>query len=183
MVTGLPRWSDTVFRYYPTYQIESGDDEYECINWLESTPIPKSVLEAYRFIYAKELKINEFKINCDFTIEHLEFTSSALGAPYKYKSDVTSQINLIGAVIATSPLIGVVQPGYQISYPVVLVSTEEFSYELHTFTQLRTVIEDLSLFKLGWYETFNTLRLQVPDATTIEELDALVWPGLDAATY
>lgn len=93
------------------------------------------------------------------------FESTALGESYLYDSDLEDQVNLIGAASL----------GKNTYYACRNVSSGVKSYIMHTNLQMKQVLEDGANVKLAALTKFNGLRDQVYAATTVAEVNAIVW--------
>jgi len=112
-------------------------------------------------------KISEINTLCDKAITG-GFTSSALGAVHTYQSEQIDQLNLIGVVIAGADSMfkcGVVNADKTITW----------NYVMHTIAQLKQVLVDGKEHKLALLQKANTLKVQVAEATTVEEIEVIVW--------
>jgi len=115
----------------------------------------------------KASKTSEINTSCSKAITS-GFTSSALGTPHTYQSDQTDQLNLIGVVAAGTDdyfKCGVTDANGNITW----------NYELHTIAQLQQVLADGKAHKQALLQKANTLKVQVASATTVAEVEAIVW--------
>lgn len=95
------------------------------------------------------------------------FTSSALGAPHRYSSDLEDQLNLTGAVLGGSDLPYACRDEAGVK-----------AYRLHTAAQLRQVGEDFTLYKLQLLQRADQLKQQLDaalEAGDLEALEAISW--------
>lgn len=165
--------------YYPNVGAHCvGDDSvYANLIWDSGDPIPpESELIARVLEEAKTKKIEELSANCRQAILD-GFISSSLGSPFKYDAEDVDQINLIGAVSATSPTPSA-PDGYTIEYavrPVVNGVYQAKYYTTHTHAQLRQVLNDGAAYKLAQLQHFNELRNNVYAAQTLQAIQAIVW--------
>lgn len=95
------------------------------------------------------------------------FTSSALGAPHSYSSQLDDQLNLTGSVLR----------GLDMPY----ACRDERGvkeFRLHTTEQLRQVGDDFTLYKLQLLQHANALKQQLDvalDAGDLAALEAISW--------
>lgn len=115
------------------------------------------------FLEAKNLKILELRKLCERDIIN-GFQSSALGEPYYYQSGRDDQLNLIGVVTA----------GEDTLYKCSLDGTL-WEYKIHTITQLKQVLKDGKAIKSNLLQKYTTLKNQILNTTSIEELEAIKW--------
>lgn len=120
------------------------------------------ILEAYRF-----LKINELKQSCTTAIQS-GFTSSALGTPHTYDSELpTDQTNIIGAMVAS--LSGASIP---------FTCTDNNGYKeqrLHTASQLQQVFQAGMQHIVINKSHYDSLKKAVEQASTLEEINGVTW--------
>lgn len=162
-----------ISKFYPSYNVSSISDEYADIVWGNNSPISKAELDAKILDMQKELKILELSDSCSNAI--LEgFTSDALGSEYWYDAEEVDQINLLGAVSATAPIPGM-PDGFSIYYACRNVDTSEKTYMEHSHLQLRKVLTDGSMFKLGMLQQFHIKRVAVQNCTSAEQVEAVSW--------
>ena len=112
-------------------------------------------------------KIREINTLCGKAITS-GFTSSALGSAHTYQSEQTDQLNLVGAVTAGTDdyfKCGVADANGNVTW----------NYELHTIAQLQQVLADGKAHKQVLLQKAGTLKAQVTSATTIAEVEAIVW--------
>lgn len=148
--------------------------DYDNIIWSDPlNKLTKAELDASILTLTKRNKILELSKECENVII-AGFTSSALGIEKIYDSEEVDQINLIGSVSTTTPTPA--EPtGYTIYYACRDPETNIKSYIEHTHYQLRQVMADGATFKLVQLQRFNTLRNQVNEATTVEDIEAIIW--------
>ena len=125
---------------------------YAGITWIVGGPIAQNELEIKILDLAKELRTAEVSQDCENFIMS-GFQSDALGTPHIYDSEFVDQINLVGALIMTSPF-GDDVDGYSIYYACRDVATGVKNYYPHTYPILRKVIYDGSMFKLENLQKF-----------------------------
>jgi len=112
-------------------------------------------------------KISEINTLCGKAITS-GFTSSALGSAHTYQSEQTDQINLMGVVLAGQDSLfkcGVKDDKGNIIW----------SYKQHTIAQLQQVLADGKVHKQGLLQKANTLKVQVTGATTVKDVESIVW--------
>ena len=115
----------------------------------------------------KSEKINEINVACAKAITS-GFSSDALGDTHTYQSEQTDQLNLIGVVIAGQDdyfKCGIEDADGNVTW----------NYEKHTIAQLQQVLQDGKVHKQGLLQKANTLKTQVANATTIADVEAIVW--------
>jgi len=115
----------------------------------------------------KATKTSEINSACAKAITS-GFTSSALGTQHTYQSEQTDQLNLIGVVAAGTDdyfKCGVADTNGNITW----------NYELHTIAQLQQVLVDGKTHKQDLLQKANTLKTQVANATTVKDVEAIVW--------
>ena len=115
----------------------------------------------------KTSKISEINGKCKQEIVS-GFASSALGSEYIYQSEPVDQINLMGAVIAGED--SVFKCGKTNSDGIVT-----WDYIKHTIDQLKQVLADGKIHKLALLEKANKLKIEVKEATTVKDVEAIVW--------
>ncbi|WGK92332.1 hypothetical protein [Pseudomonas migulae] len=98
------------------------------------------------------------------------FWSSSLGKPHQYSSELDDQLNLTGVILAglDSPYACRDEQGVK-------------EFKLHTFTQLRRVGDDFTLFKLQLLQRANALKQQLDQglaANDVDALEAIRWESL-----
>jgi hypothetical protein len=166
---------DALTRYYPEIQAEAHNNgsSYSDIIWKIGGPVPQNELEIKILDLAKEQRTAEISQDCENFIMS-GFQSDALGAPHVYDSEFVDQINLVGALIMTSPF-GDDVDGYSIYYACRDVATGIKNYYPHTYAILRKVIYDGSMFKLQYLQIFHFKRLMVAACETIEDIDKITW--------
>ena len=116
---------------------------------------------------AKKQKISEINGKCKQEIE-AGVASSALGSEHIYQSEPVDQINLMGVVLAGQDSLfkcGVKDDKGNITW----------SYKQHTIAQLQQVLQDGKVHKQGLLQKANTLKTQVANATTVKDVEAIVW--------
>jgi len=131
---------------------------------------PKELLDAIineRYKVVKASKINKINTTCEKEITS-NFSSDALGDAHIYQSEQTDQLNLIEAVTAGTDdyfKCGVADANGNVTW----------NYELHTIAQLQQVLADGKAHKQGLLQKANTLKPQVAHATTVRDVEAIVW--------
>jgi len=115
----------------------------------------------------KDIKTNELNTTCAKEITS-NFSSSALGDTHIYQSEQTDQLNLIGVVTA----------GQDDYFKCGVEDTDgnvAWNYKMHTIAQLQQVLGDGKAHKQGLLQKANTLKAKVASATTVAEVEAIVW--------
>lgn len=129
--------------------------------WLALTPLPPTPAE----LLAEAKRAGTAGINTACAAEITGgFASSALGSVHTYDSDETDQLNLIGAV----------GMGADLPYKCADVTGTK-AFRLHTSTQLRQVLADGAMVKLAALEKASTLKAQIANAQTVDEVVGVVW--------
>lgn len=166
-------------KYYPTVFASCVGDStvYSNLLWESGDDIPaKTVLDNKIFEDLQNSAIAALSTICGNIIT-AGFISSALGSTYMYDSEDVDQINLIGATTTVGPT-AANPDGTSMWYavrPVVDGITEAKTYMLHTYAQLRQVMDDGANYKLGLLMNFNTKRYYIGIATTPDEVSAITW--------
>lgn len=101
------------------------------------------------------------------------FSSSALGAPYLYPSAQTDQDNLAASVLASLLPAGQA-PGWTTPF-MCCDSKGVWARRPHMAAQIQQVGLDGKAFVLGCLTKLDTLRAQIGAATTVDQVDAIVW--------
>ena len=120
-------------------------------------------------IVAHSIKVAEINTGCESAITG-GFWSQALGERYQYSSQLDDQLNLTGVILAglDSPYACRDEQGVK-------------EFRQHTFTQLRRVGDDFTLFKLQLLQRANTLKQQLDQglaANDVDALEAIRWEAL-----
>ena len=108
-------------------------------------------------------KLTEINAACAAAIT-AGFTSSALGAPHTYQSQLEDQLNLVGAAAM----------GVTVSYRCTDVNGV-YAARPHTAAQIKQVLADGAQVKLNMLAQATSLKAQVEEAETAEEMTAIVW--------
>jgi len=156
----------------PMPNIEVTEDDWQiaidsAYNYVDATTSTLSHKDFRTLDKLKESKTSEINSACSKAITS-GFTSSALGTSYSYQSEQTDQLNLIGVVTAGQDdyfKCGVADANGNITW----------NYELHTIAQLQQVLGDGKVHKQGLLQKANTLKAQVTGATTVKDVEAVVW--------
>ncbi|HEX7116253.1 MAG TPA: hypothetical protein VF193_14090 [Steroidobacter sp.] len=93
------------------------------------------------------------------------FESDALGTPHLYASDPESLIKLLGAVIC----------GENVDYECVDAATKVSAILTHTPAQMRQVLLDGKRLAENYKHRLNDRLQQISAASTIDEVNAIVW--------
>lgn len=96
------------------------------------------------------------------------FSSDALGTTHIYQSEQIDQLNLIGAVAGGTD--DYFKAGTKDADDVIT-----YEYKMHTAVQLLQVLNDGKAYKQTLLQKANGLKVQVAEATTVEEIEATVW--------
>ncbi|AZV46846.1 hypothetical protein C3L23_06040 [Nautilia sp. PV-1] len=132
---------------------------------------PSEFLELYNeelFNKTKDEKIKEINNIAQEKIVS-GFISSALGSEHLYQSEPTDQINLLG-VVQDANLTGDNQ-----FFKCSPDNGQTWEYKEHTPEQITQVLKDGKTIKSAILEKANELKLQVNNATTIDEINAVTW--------
>jgi len=100
------------------------------------------------------------------------FTSSALGTPHTYPSDSTSQINLMGSVLAS------MLPGVPTTWttPFWCADTNGmWSFASHTAAEIQQAGADGKTWVAACQTQLAALKTQIAAATTVAGIQAAVW--------
>jgi hypothetical protein len=100
------------------------------------------------------------------------FTSSALGTPHTYPNDPTSQTNLMGSVLAS------MLPGVPATWTTAywcMDTAGSWAFQPHTIPQIQQAGADGKAWVLGCQTQLATMRSQAAAATTIAQIQAIVW--------
>lgn len=165
---------------YPGLKVICFDDPNVYSNLLseDETPLPsKAELDNFILEEVKKAQIDFLSSECQKKITS-GFISSALGSPHIYDSEEVDQLNLIGSVASTSPT-DEFPEGLESQYAVRPIENEIIQpkiYKLHTYKQLREVMTDGSVFKLGCLLHFNEKRSIINNScSTMEEVTSITW--------
>lgn len=136
--------------------------------WNDPRPQPtQEQLDAAAETAARLAKIDELKQACTTAIQS-GFTSSALGTPHTYDSELpTDQTNIIGAMVAS--LSGASIP---------FTCTDSSGYKeqrLHTAAQLQQVFQAGMQHIVTNKSHYDALKKQVEQATTVESVNGISW--------
>jgi len=115
----------------------------------------------------KKSKTDKINLACAKEITS-NFNSDALGDTHIYQSEQTDQLNLIGVVTAGQDdyfKCGVTDANGNVTW----------NYEKHTIAQLQQVLKDGKAVAQTLLQKANTLKQQVAEATTVEDVEAVVW--------
>lgn len=122
----------------------------------------------------KDNKIIDINKSCSESIIS-GFKSFSLQAEYLYQSDRDDQINLMGLVAnGTDNFLkcGLVTVILEDSIEKEVIT---WDYKLHTIAQLKQVLADGAKYKLDLLTKANTLKIQVQNAITVNELNGINW--------
>lgn len=155
-------------------------EEDGVLNWFGETPPftdEEINAEVTRLLYSDTIKakIEELNNACEERIVS-GFTSSALGTPHTYQSERDDQTNLLGSVLDNLDSVYKCFDGVT------------WAYRPHTIAQLKQVLADGKLMKLGYLQQCGALKDQVyainvndsvtyPTPTDVTNaINAIVWP-------
>jgi len=163
--TAVPETDERVkdfFKPLPQgYRLRYNEDNLPIIE-----PVPKPSAEKI-LKRSKKSKTNEINTACAKEITN-SFNSDALGDTHIYQSEQTDQLNLIGVVTAGQDdyfKCGVTDANGNVTW----------NYEKHTIAQLQQVLKDGKAVAQTLLQKANTLKQQVAEATTVEDVEAVVW--------
>lgn len=158
---GVIRLSDNAFIRGPD---ANNADWIAFAAWLDlgNTPMPEYTIEQI-----KTLKKNQINADCASTIIG-GFSSSALGSPHKYDSDIEDQINLIASFIASQALAVV-------PYRCTEIATGVKDWKNHTQAQITQLYFDGMTFKTTQLVIASQLKFQVDNAATQNEVGLISW--------
>jgi len=156
----------------PTPNIEVSEADWQAAidnnyNYVDATTSTLSNKDFRTLDELKASKTNEINSACEKAITS-GFPSSALGTPHTYQSEQTDQLNLIGVVTAGQDdyfKCGVEDTSGNVTW----------NYEMHTIAQLQQVLVDGKVHKQALLQKAGTLKAQVTSATTVAEVEAIVW--------
>jgi hypothetical protein len=142
---------------------------------------PKDEMDVAVLERIKTLKVAELSEACRNEIIS-GFTSNALGQDGLYDSYEVDQLNLVGSVSAISPSPNAPN-GSAMPYavrPIVDGVVQPKVYTVHTYAQLRQVMQDGTVFKLTKLQKFNAKRDYVNfNCSTHEQVDAVTWESVE----
>jgi len=157
--------------YYPTAKWSGSASTYATLIW-KDTIIPKPTELDLLNKWTKlelELAISDKLIELSLAAGNVisaGFSSNALGTTYYYDGTPEDQLNLVGAVAA----------GAAMPFSVRINNTDIMkTYMIHTIAQLKQVMNDGKMFKLGILQKFNNLKDSVLICTSLAEVKAIVW--------
>lgn len=155
---------DCITRHFPNIIVEcigSLPNIYENITLVSGAEqLPsQAVLDDFFMQDFKLNKIIELSNECE---QHIigGFESNALGSPHIYDSEQVDQLNLVGTTSCIAPIEGVREASVSpyACRPVIDGVIQAKTYVVHTYVQLRQVIDDGAAFKLSKLMKFNQLR-------------------------
>lgn len=125
---------------------------------LVNQPKPSETEQAHDLYATQYLEINRA---CEAAITG-GFTSSALGKPHQYSSQLDDQLNLTGVILAGLDTLYACrdEAGYK-------------DFRAHSFEQIRQVGDDFTAFKLQLLQKANTLKQQLDQALASDDLAVL----------
>lgn len=136
----------------------------------DKTKISYSAISEGNALLLKKSKdniVNEIGKQCETAIIS-GFPSQALGSEHFYQSDRDDQINLMGLVTAGND--DLLKCGLKNDD-----ETITWEWKPHTKEQLKAVFDDGAAYKKEQLIKSATLKAQISAATTVEELDLIVW--------
>lgn len=164
-------WYDKeIHKTIPTPNVEVKNEV-----WQEAININANCYENNKFIIKdfrtlaeiKNAKENEVNTACEKEIIS-GFKSDALGTEHNYQSEQIDQLNLIGVVTAG-------QDDYFKCGVEDADGNVVWNYEMHTIAQLQKVLQDGKAVAQVLLQKAKTLKVQVANATTIDEVNAIQW--------
>jgi hypothetical protein len=168
---------------YPNINVYSlGEmDDYEAIVWEDpNEKITKEQLDQECIVLSKKNAIEALSKKCEEIIVS-GFTAVALGTPYIYDSEQVDQINLLGAVSATSPSLDF-PDGHVINYACRDAATGIKIYREHTHNQIKYVMITGAQFKLVNLQHFHALRILIEQQINKESIMLINWET-DPSTF
>jgi hypothetical protein len=125
----------------------------------DNSVIVNEMLEKLKFNKKNELnQICELKIISGFI-------SNALGSDFLYDSDVVDQLNILGAVAL----------GTDVGYKCLDLTSGIKNFYTHTNEQMKKVLGDGAIIKIGLIEQNTYYKNLVDACTTKEEIEAIIW--------
>jgi len=115
------------------------------------------------FADLKAEKVRELSEACKAAIVG-GFTSTALGAPHRYDSDLEAQVNLIGAAALPGPVEYTCTDGAGVK-----------AVRAHTVAQIKQVLTDGAALKIDYLAHFRALKNATLAATDAAELALIEW--------
>jgi len=165
---------------YPTVFASCFGDPtvYTDIVWESGDPLPSQAdLDTACFKQSQVNVIDQLELECDDAAT-VGFSSSALGSPYMYSSQVIDQMNLLGSTVNMSPT-AANPSGTSAMYacaPVVNGVVGNVTYISHTYAQIRQVVADGVAFKQSVLMIFATKRYYILNVfTTAAQVNAVTW--------
>ena len=172
-------YDDKIHSEIPTPNVEVSDKTWQVAININANFYDKDtktfILKDLRTLEEmKKSKLTTINIACETAIIS-GFKSSSLQAEYLYQSDRDDQLNLMGLV--ANGIDNFLKCGLA---TIVLENSIEkevitWDYILHTIAQLKQVLADGAKYKLDLLTKANTLKIQVQNATTVNELDGINW--------
>ncbi len=167
-------YKEVLDRFYPGIQVQADTENYDEIIWGEVAPIAAEVLNPLKkIVHAQEERVAHVSNDCELSIIS-GFESAALGTIRIYDSEQVDQLNLIGAAASTAPT-PENPAGTAIYYASRDPATGIKTYDLHTFSQIRKVLEDGAAVKLQKLQKFAQLRNQIYSALTLADIHSIDW--------
>lgn len=154
------------------FRVAEQDGSY--VKLSDSTNIAKADIEDAKVkqeaLYLQDYKDELIKaINAKCELEIISgFPSLALGDEHIYQSDEKDQLNLVGRVTTNKD--GLFKCRVKQEDESVV-----WDWKPHTSAQLQTVLQDGDKYKEELLIKANQLKVSVTSATTVEELESVVW--------
>lgn len=163
-------WYDKdIHQAIPEPYLEVSDEQWQTAidnnyNYVDSVNKTLGFKDFRTLSEIKQAKISE--INSKAKQEIISgFISDALGTQHLYQSKEVDQLNLIGLVSA----------GQDDYFKCSADGGSTWKYKLHTIDQLKQVLADGKKKKLEILMKASQLKEQVKNATTKEEVEAIIW--------
>ena len=178
---------DAIGALYPGVEVicEGDPNDYSQVKYLNGPPIPpQAQIDTDYLDLCKVRKIQELSDATNIRII-FGFTSNALGTNYMYDAEEVDQLNLTGSLASITPAPGQADT-LSMPYATRDISTDPGIkgpkvYRLHTYLQLRQVLQDGTNFKLNMLRLFDVKRNYIlTNITTIDQLDAVTLDSVDA---
>lgn len=155
-------------------------NDYDSLVWITDT-IPKSDLDT-AWLASEKLRQTTTLTDNAMIAAVSGFTSDALvaGSPKAYKSDLQSQIVIVGAMTYLTPVAGTTPP---VSYtlPSADVSTGVITFDAYSYTQFFKLFTDMAAFSASVYTQLATKTAAIAAINTgnvnndLDSVYAIVW--------
>lgn len=168
-------YADVILSLVPTAQFAISENEYSSLQWFGpgDAPTEQQIIDAMSaaaLATARATKRDELIAACVAAITS-GFTSDALGANHFYPCQATDQTNL-AAVVIESMLTG---EQTEKLFPFWCYDGSTWERREHTHTQIRAVGLAAVPHVRDKQDHLRDLRLQVLAATTVEQINGIVW--------